>query len=74
MQAPGEDSTVLLQRYLQAQDLHMSYLNRFFVIRPGRSPTRSGDTLTPEGLAELARLYAEEQAAHHAWLDSLNTE
>jgi hypothetical protein len=74
MQVPGEDSTVLLQRYLQAQELQMSYLNRFFVISPGRSPSRSGDTLTHDGLGELQRLYAEEQAAHQAWLDSLNTD
>jgi hypothetical protein len=74
MQAEGEDSTVLLQRYLQAQELHMSYLNRFFVVRPGRSPTRSGDTLTPESVAELERLYAEEQSARQAWFESLNTD
>ena len=72
MQAQGDDSTVLLQRYLQAHELHMSYLNRFFVISPGRSPTRSGETLTHEGFAELQRLYAEEQAAHEAWGASLN--
>src|SRR4051812_47360642 len=33
MQAEREDTAVLLQRYLQARDLHMAYLNRFFVIR-----------------------------------------
>lgn len=69
-----EDSTVLLQRYVQAHELHMSYLNRFFRIVPGSSPTRSGDTLTDEALAELARLYAEEQAAHQAWLSKLREE
>ena len=71
MRPEGEDTTVLLQRYLQAQDLHTSYLNRFFVVRPGRSPIRSGDTLTQEGIAEWGRLYAEEQDAHRAWLRSL---
>jgi hypothetical protein len=66
-----EDATVLLQRYVQAHELYMSYLNRFFIIAPGRSPTRSGDALTDGALAELSRLYSEEQAAHQAWWDSL---
>jgi hypothetical protein len=71
MQAEREDATVLLQRYLQARDLHMAYLNRFFVIRTGHSPTRSGETLTDDAMTELARLYAEEQDAHEAWLQSV---
>lgn len=71
MPTESEDSTVLLQRYLQAHELHMSFLNRFFVVRSGHSPTRSGDTLTDDALSELARLYNEEQAAHQAWLHAL---
>jgi hypothetical protein len=70
-QAEREDTAVLLQRYLQAQELHMSYLNRFFVIRTGHSPSRSGETLTDDAMTELARLYAEEQSAHQAWLQSV---
>lgn len=71
MPARAEDSTVLLQRYIQSHELYMSYLNRFFDVQHGRSPARVGDTLTSDALVELERLYAEERVAHQRWMEHI---